>query len=391
MLYLDAAASTRPHPDLLARLAGYAQLPHANPSSVHPWGMTQKKELDWARRDLARLFSVPLEGIVFCGSGTEADNLAIKGTLVRGAKNLGRFLTSPLEHKAVTECAAWYQDRGGPVDWVRIHPKTGQVDPEDLKAKLTAETRLVSIGQVNGETGTTQDLKALGQLIKAQNPKTLFHSDGVQGLGKLKPELGLWGVDLYSVSGHKVHGVWGGAALVLTRPLLLEPLLHGGGQEGGLRSGTENVPACLGLSWAADWAEAHRQDHWQAVQAWGDRFWLTAKGLMPSLRRLETGFQVPHILSLQVPGLLGEVWLHHLAARGILASQGSACQARSKKLSLALKALGLTDEEIRGTIRLSLSPLELTQEPEPAAQQLVQAAQAALGKVDRFVQTTFQL
>ena len=379
MLYLDAAASTRPHRDLLERLAGYAQLPHGNPSSVHPWGMTQKKELDWARRDLAKLFSVPLEGIVFCSSGTESDNLAIKGTLVRGAKNLGRFLTSPLEHKAVTECAAWYQDRGGPVDWVGIDPKTGQVDLKDLEAKLTPETRLVSIGQVNGETGITQDLRELGRRIKARSPKALFHSDGVQGLGKLKPELASWGVDLYTVSGHKVHGVWGGAALVLTRPLALEPLLHGGGQEGGLRSGTENVPACLALSWAAEWAESHREEHWQAVQAWADRFWHTAQGLMPSLKRLETGFQVPHILSLQVPGLLGEVWLHHLAARGILASQGSACQARSKKLSPALKALGLTDEEIRGTIRLSLSPLELTQPPESAALQLTQAAQEALG------------
>ncbi|MDT8445325.1 MAG: cysteine desulfurase family protein [bacterium] len=375
MLYLDAAASTAPHPEVLALLHQHYQQPHANPSSVHPWGLEQRKLLQAARMSLGQLFSLPAEGVTFVASGTESDNLAIKGVLFRAGKPRGRFLTTHLEHKAVSEAAAWYQSIGGSVDWVEIEPATGQVDLADLEAKLSAETTLVSIQHVNSETGLVQDLAEIGRVIRQKAPQAVFHSDGVQALGKIEPNLRKWSIDLYSISGHKVHGLLGAGALLRARNIPMEAQISGGGQESGLRSGTENLPAIRALAWAAQWAESNRAANQEAVENWADSFFKKLSDQVSGLHFVGGAQRVPHIRALYMDGALGEVLLHHLAAEGILASQGSACQARSKKLSPVLRALGLNDLQIRRTLRLSFSPLELKWSPAEAAKAFASAVQ----------------
>lgn len=376
MLYLDAAATTAPHPEVLHLLEQHFKRPHANPSAVHPWGLEARKALNEARKDLARLFAVPAEGVTFTASGTESDNLALKGVLFRHGKPRGRLLTSSLEHKAISETALWYEQMGGTVDLIALEPATGQVDLDDLAQKLTKETALVSIAQVNSETGLTQDLAAVSAVIRQKAPQALFHSDGVQALGKIEPDLRRWGVDLYSISGHKVHGLLGAGALIRRKPMPLEPLLHGGGQESGLRSGTENLPAILALAWAARWAEKNRKANAEAIIQWSEGFFTRIQKSVEGLSLLHGADQVPHIRALSIEGVLGEVLLHHLAAEGLLASQGSACQARSKKLSPVLKALGYSDQKIRSTLRLSFSALELKIAPAEAAERFTRAVEA---------------
>jgi len=364
---MDNAATTRPHPQVLEEVLKYFQVPSANPSAVHPWGIDQRRILSQARSQLARIFSVPLEGIVFCGSGTESDNLAIKGSLFRAGKTRGAFVTSPLEHKAVLECARWYESLGGEVRYLKIDVSTGQVDLDDLSDCLSPTTCLVSVTHVHNETGIIQDLGAISKIIRRRAPQATFHSDGVQGFGKILPKLKAWGVDLYSISGHKIHGLVGGAALIRTKPVNLEPQTWGGSQEFGLRSGTENVYASAALSTAASLATQQQAKHWESVTQWSEEFLLHLRKLEPAITRTEGKLTVPHILHLKIPDIPGEVLLHHLAAKGILVSQGSACQAKSKSLSIGLKALGLNDHQVKNSLRFSLSHFDLETPPEDVA------------------------
>ncbi|OGG94620.1 MAG: hypothetical protein A2527_05390 [Candidatus Lambdaproteobacteria bacterium RIFOXYD2_FULL_50_16] len=372
MLYLDSAATTRPRPEVVELVAEFLRSPAGNPSSVHPAGMLKRKQLQEAREQLALLLGVPLEGVTFTSGGTESINLAIKGVLFNRGKIKGQLVTSPLEHKAVTETASWFESLGGKVEWVRIDPKTGQVDQNHLSELVGPQTGLVSIQQVNSETGIIQDLPGVAKIIKTKNPACWFHVDGVQGFGKLPLALRETGIDLYSISGHKIGGLTGAGALIQTQRIALEAQLSGGGQEGGRRAGTENLVSILALAKAAQLTFSERLANGSQVENWGRTFIAALSNELPVQLAGSDAVRSPYLFTLLFDKILGEVLLHHLAQKGIYLSQGSACQARSKQLSPSLKALGLKDEQIRSSLRISLAPAELTHSPIEVAQQFIE-------------------
>ena len=245
MIYLDNAATTRPYPEVIHQVSDCLLNTFANPSSVHPAGVLAGRLISEARNVLARIFQIPLPGVIFTGSGTESDNLAIKGVLWKKERYQGELITTHLEHAAILNTVAWLEKAGVVVHYAALNSDTGQVDLEHLKSLINAKTRIISVQHVNSETGVLQDLKQISAVAKAANPNVLIHSDGVQAFTKIPVKLKPLGVDLYSVSGHKFGGIKGAGALLMRSKIALETMLHGGGQENGIRSGTENVPGII--------------------------------------------------------------------------------------------------------------------------------------------------
>ena len=223
---------------------------------------------------------------------------------------------------------------------------------------------MVSIQHVNSETGIIQDLPAMAAIIKRANPKTVFHSDGVQAFTKLPIDLKKTGIDLYSISAHKFHGIKGAGALILSRQLNLVPILQGGNQENGLRSGTENVAAIAAMGQAAKIACQSVEGSNKKVADFSEWFKNQLKENIPEIDIFEPENKVPHIINFSLPGIPGEVLLHHLANKQIYISTGSACNANSKKMSGAYKELGFTPQKILETVRLSLSHREIPEDKE---------------------------
>ncbi len=363
MYYLDNAATTRPYSQVVEQVRQCLTEDFGNPSSIHPPGIRAGKTVEESRKILATIFRVPQAGVIFCSSGSESDNMAIKGVMGIDGKVRGKFITSQVEHAAVLNTADWLEQIGIEVDYAKIDRKTGQVDIEHLEELIDSDTRLVSIQHVNSETGIIQDLSTISKTIRTKNPGTLFHSDGVQAFGKIPLNLKKLGVDLYSISAHKFHGIKGAASLVLAKKIPLQILLHGGGQELGRRSGTENVPAIAAMGLAARLSYQEMENNYQKVERFASGFKKNLVKRIPEVRLLDPPDSIPHIISLSIPDLPGEVLLHHLAEKGIFVSTGSACSAATRKSSLVLRTLKFSPERIRETIRLSLSAEELPPDP----------------------------
>lgn len=363
MIYLDNAATTRPHPQVLQAVQACFEN-FGNPSSTYRPGVEARRMIDNARSQLAKAFNVPEAGVVFCSSGTESDNLALKGLLDKGGSIPGGLITTRLEHSAVIKTAEWLQNHESKVDFVRILPENGQVDLNHLEALLTPETRLVSVQHVNSETGIIQDLAAISKIVKAKNPATILHTDGVQAFSKFPVDMKALGVDLYSISGHKFHGIKGAGALIMARQIPVNPVIHGGGQEFGLRSGTENVAAIAGMGVAASLALENMSKNHQQVAAFSKRFISSLSQRFQNLNTMDLPNTVPHIISLSFPHILGEVLLNHLAEQEIYVATGSACNAGSKNLSPVLKEMGISDQRIRETVRISITASEIPDDVE---------------------------
>ncbi|MBU2644210.1 cysteine desulfurase [bacterium] len=359
MIYLDNAATTRPHPQVLETVQHCLSEDFGNPSSPYMIGTKARQLIDVARKRLATAFNVPQIGIIFCSSGTESDNLALKGLLGGHQRHSGRMITTRLEHSAVIKASEWLSRQGIPVDFVQINQLTGQVDLNHLEELMQPDTRLVSIQHVNSETGIIQDLAAISRTVKSRNPTTIIHTDGVQAFSKFPVDMQKLGVDLYSISGHKFHAIKGAGALVMSRKIPLEAILHGGGQEFDLRSGTENVAAIAGLGLAADLATSAMEKNHETVATFAHAFKSRLQQRFPSIRFIEAPAALPHIISLSIPGIPGEVLLNHLADREIYVATGSACNAGSKNLSPVLQTMGFSPQRIRETIRISLAASEV--------------------------------
>ncbi len=359
MIYLDNAATTVPLQEVIEEVLKCLTEDFGNPSSAHTMGSKALEHVNNARKILAEIFRVPLQGVIFCSSGTESDNLAIKGCFGRGKSYQGNMVTCKLEHAAVLKTASWLEERGVELRYVSIDKKTGLIDLDNLKQLIDQETRLVSIQHVNSETGIVQNLKAIGKTVKSINPKLLFHSDGVQGFTKKDIDLKDSEIDLYTISGHKIQGIKGAGALIFSNRFFIEGQIHGGGQEFGLRSGTENVPAIVALGQAASIAVKKREEDYQKVLDFSSWFKQKIADKLTSLELLDFPQSIPHIISLSSMKIPGEVLLHHFAEKQIYLSTGSACNANSKRLSTTLQALGLSASQIKGTIRLSVIASEI--------------------------------
>ncbi|NLY31191.1 MAG: cysteine desulfurase [Firmicutes bacterium] len=365
--YLDNAATTPLSPQVREAISAALTL-YANPASLHRPGVEAEKQVDAARENVARLLGVSPASLVFTSGGTEANNLAIKGFLAR-SRQRGRLVTSRVEHPSVLEVFKELESRGYEVLYLPVDDRC-QVQLSALEEALAEPVKLVSIMAVNNETGAIQPIKEIVNLVRAKQPEVCIHVDAVQALGKIPVRPRELGVNLVSISAHKIHGAKGTGALYADRRDLLLPLIHGGGQEAGLRSGTENTLGIIGFGCAAREAEANMAANQGHVTGLRHQFLQGLQNLPCKVISPADG--VPYIVAVSFPGFRGEVLLHALSAYGVYVSTGAACSGKKGQMSHVAEAMGLDRETAEGLLRFSFSALTTEREVEYAVQKIRQ-------------------
>ncbi len=383
---LDRAATTPLDPLVRAAMEAAEASFRGNPSSRHGLGLGARQAIAQARACVARALDAPLEGVIFTSGATEANNLAVLGH-ARAQRREGRHvLIGAGEHPSVAEAGDALAREGFEVERIPLDAN-GLVDLRAFAELLRPDTVLVAQMLVNNLLGTIAPSAKMARLMRAQSPAARLHVDAVQAVGKVPVSLEDLGAHSCAISAHKIHGPRGAGALLLVNGARIEPLVYGGGQENGLRPGTENVAGIIGLTEAlritleAGKTSASHLGELRVILA-------SAIESIPGARVLASGDhaqRVPSILAAYLPGPPAEVWLHHLDQAGVLSSVGSACQSRSKALPAAYLALGLSTAEAKGVLRLSTSRTTTTAEVQAGAERLRTAAQLleSLGLVAR--------
>ena len=345
-----------------------------NPSAAYKPAVDVDRAMRECRKTIARELGAQEDEVIFTSGGTESDNLAILGVAetLHGPAN---FVCSAIEHPAVSDTIRRVEKMGIEVRVLPID-RRGVVDLEAAAGIIDENTALVSCMQVSNETGAIQPIEQLSRMAREKNPKVRIHVDGVQGFMRVPMHMGKMGVDLYALSGHKIHGPKGVGALVVRKGVRLVPQATGGGQERNLRSGTYNAPAILGLGKAVEEMAARRDAVrrlgeikaflWQKLSALSG---VRVNGPMPG-----ESDSAPHILSVSFDGVRGEVMRNALEGAGILVSTGSACASHKQKVSETLRAMGLTGEQADGTVRISLGLFNTMEEMEETAAQMEKMA-----------------
>ncbi|SEN06287.1 cysteine desulfurase family protein [Lihuaxuella thermophila] len=372
MIYLDNSATTPMHPEVIDVMTDVMKKIFGNPSSLHGLGAKAERLVEQARQVTARMLGCTPQEIFFTSGGTEANNLAIKGTLDRIHGRGKHIITTKVEHPSVYEVYEQLKKRGWRVTYLSVD-SLGRVNPDEVEKAVDDETVLVSVMHVNNEVGTIQPIGEIGKRL-AKYPKVLFHVDAVQSFAKLPLLPARAHIDLLSISAHKIHGPKGIGALYVRKNLSLEPLLVGGGQEKGLRSGTEYVPGIAGLAKAIVLAEQKRTEFLRNSQRWKKAFLERLDGkLSPMIVNGDISPEgcAPYILSLSFPGIKSEVLVHALEEEGIYVSSKSACSSKAEIPSRVLKAMGRTDEEAIGSIRISMGFQTTAEEMERCADVLL--------------------
>jgi cysteine desulfurase len=353
MHYLDHAATTPVHPEVVEVVTRILREDYGNPSSVHSAGRRAREAVEEARERVARAVGADPDEIVFTGGGTEADNLAIKGAVEASGRSAGRVVTTAIEHHAILDAVEWLGSR---YDVVVVPVGTsGIVTPDAIAGIVDDETLVVSVMTVNNEVGTIQPIVEIAAGVKDKNPKTLVHTDAVQALGNIPVDVHAWGVDLAAFAAHKVGGPKGVGALYIRRGVEVAPGIHGGGQEGGLRSGTLNVAGIAGFGVAAEIA-AKECDHKAAeLRPLRDELMRGIQRIVPDATvngSLED--RVPGSLNVCIPGAGGQMLIALLDRAGVACSSGSACSSGALDPSHVLLAMGVPEELARGSLRFSM-------------------------------------
>lgn len=355
MLYLDYAATTPPYEEVIDTIAEVMKVHYGNPSSIHGLGVQAEKLLNGAKEVIGLALGVKPDHIICTSGGTESNNLAIRGAAYNYQNRGKHLITTQIEHPSVKEVFAQLEREGFRVTYLPVN-RHGSIELETLKAAISEDTILVSIMHVNNEVGTIQPIKAIGDLL-AQYPKVLFHVDAVQSVAKLPFSPKEWGVDLCSVSAHKFRGPKGAGFLYRREGVVLRPILLGGGQENGLRSGTENVPLIVGMAKAL---RISMQELPAKVEHKYKLRRLLASGINAIPELTLTGSDVneemaPHIVHFAFAGMKAEVVVHALEQRGIYISTKSACASEESDPSSVMLALGCTREQAVSGLRVSFS------------------------------------
>ena len=354
-VYLDNSATTRVFPEVAELITKIMLKDYGNPSSMHFKGVQAEQYVKHAKEQIARLLKVNEKEIIFTSGGTEADNLALVGAAMANRRNGMHLITTRIEHPAVLKTMEYLEQQGFRVTYLPVDG-TGRVRMEDLQKSIRSDTILVSIMHTNNEIGAVEPIAEIGALIKKINPRTLFHVDAVQGFGKFRIYPKKVYIDLLSVSGHKIHGPKGIGFLYVGEKVKLHPVVHGGGQQGGIRSGTENVPAIAGLGLAS-------VKIYETLEEDTGRMYRLREKLIQGVADIGN-IQVngcpgregaPHVVSISFRGVRSEVLLHALEDKGICVSAGSACAAKHPRPSETLKAIGVERSLLESTLRFSLS------------------------------------
>lgn len=346
--YFDNSATTRPYDEVMDSMVDTMRNYYGNPSSAYSLGLKAELKMNESRDIVADTLNCDRDEIIFTSGGSESNNFLIRGFIKPG----NEIITTKIEHPSVLNTCKALENNGVKVIYLDVNGR-GKIDLGELEKSINKQTQLVSIMHTNNEVGTVQNIKAIGELIKEKSSRIKFHVDAVQAYGKYDIDVKKMHIDLLSASGHKIHGPRGVGIAYVRKGLIPRPLIYGGGQERGFRSGTENLAAVVGLAKAAEKIYKNREQNFHHVDE-------VKKYFMEKLRDMEEvkinscGKEYsPYVLSVSFIGVRGEVLLHMLEEKGIYVSTGSACSAKSSKDSHVLEAIGLPKDHIRGTIRFS--------------------------------------
>ena len=355
IVYADNAATTRVSESVLNAMIKHYQGEYGNPSSLYDLGQRAKKAINAAREPIAKLINADPAEIFFTGSGTEADNMALKGVVksVSARKNgKNHIITTKIEHPAILRTAEHLEREGFEVTYLDVD-RDGLISLEQLENAITEKTALISVMSANNEIGTIMPLYEIGQIAKKHG--VLFHTDAVQALGHMKLDVKEMNISLMSMSAHKIHGSKGVGALYIAKNVFLDNVIDGGGQEKNRRSGTENVAGIVGFGQAAQDMLDHMDEDNERINKMSNRL---IEGLLKIEKSVLTGHRtnrLPGTCSFAFEAIEGESMIIHLNLKKICASTGSACSTGSLDPSHVLMAIGLTHQNAHGSLRLSLS------------------------------------
>lgn len=369
-VYLDNSATTKCLPDVAKLMTQIMCEEYGNPSSMHTKGVEAEKHVRKAKETIARLLKVQEKEILFTSGGTESDNIALIGIAMSHCREGRHIITTQIEHPAVLQTCAFLEEQGFQITYLPVD-KDGIISLSALEKAMTRQTILVSIMHTNNEIGSLQPIAEAGELIKRMNPCTVFHVDAVQGFGKSRIYPKKMNIDLLSVSAHKVHGPKGVGFLYINEKTKIRPIIFGGGQQKGMRSGTENVPGIAGMALAAE--EAYRNFDEKM-----DYLYTIKKRFTDGVCKIEnvkvngkTGKDsAPHVVSVSIQGVRSEVMLHALEEKGIYVSAGSACASNKPSVSSTLKAIGVEKQYLDSTLRFSFSVYTTEEEIDYTLEQL---------------------
>lgn len=351
--YLDNSATTRCSKRAVEKMVTLLTEDYGNPSSLHMMGVKAENYIKEAKEKIAKTLKAEEKELVFTSGGTESNNMALIGAALANKRAGNHIITTAIEHASVSAVMAYLEELGFRVTYLHVDAD-GLISLEELREAVTEETILVSLMMVNNEIGAVEPIEEAAKIIKAKNPKTLLHVDAIQAYGKYRIYPKKMGIDLLSVSGHKIHAPKGTGFLFIRDKVKIKSILYGGGQQKGMRSGTENVPGAAALAEAA--AEIYedfdkKMDYLYALK---QRFVEGVQKIDGVTVNGKTGHDAaPHIVSVSIEGVRSEVMLHTLEDREIYVSAGSACSSNKPAVSATLTAIGLKKDLLDSTIRFS--------------------------------------
>lgn len=353
-IYLDNSATTAVHPDVVKLMSKIMLEDYGNPSSKHNKGVQAERYLNEAGETLASILKCDKKEILYTSGGTESDNMAFIGTALANKRRGNHIITTMIEHPAILETTVFLEKNGFEITYLPVDA-TGRVSLEALKEALKPETILVSIMYANNEVSIVEPIAEAAAMVKEYNPEIIFHTDAVQAFGKYRIIPKRENIDLMSVSAHKLHGPKGVGFLYIKDKTKINPIIFGGGQQKGMRSGTENVPGIAGMALAAKLCYENFDEKIERLYELKEYFTdkvLEIPGTVFNGRRGHEG--TPHVISISFENVRSEVLLHALEDKGIYVSSGSACSSNKPALSGTLKAIGVKNNLLDSTIRFSL-------------------------------------
>lgn len=353
--YFDNSATTKCYPSVVEIVVKTMTEDFGNPSAMHTKGVEAEKYVKESAKTLAQLLKVNEKEILFTSGGTESNNLALIGGVMANRRSGNHIITTVVEHPAVGQPVEFLESQGFEVTILPVDEQ-GSVKMDALEAALRPDTIMVSTMYVNNEVGSVMPIAEIAKLVHKKSPKALYHVDAIQAFGKYRIYPKKLGIDLLSVSGHKIHGPKGVGFLYINEKAKVQPQMLGGGQQGGMRSGTDNVPGIAGLGVAAKEIYADFEEHIEHLYQLKERM---AAGLSQienvSINGMALREGAPQIMSVSFSGIRSEVLLHTLEERGVYVSAGSACSSHKRKASATLTAMGLSPAQIESTVRMSFS------------------------------------
>jgi cysteine desulfurase len=355
--YLDNAATTKVSDKVAGTVNKVMTIDYGNPSSMHIKGMQAENYVKEARKKIAATLKCRPEEIIFTSGGSESNNMALIGSALANSRRGKHIIASAFEHASVSNTLLFLESLGFQISFAPVD-SLGHVKKDELINMIKDDTILVSIMYVNNELGAKQDIAALSKAVKEKKPDIIFHSDCIQSYGKYKINPAKEGIDIISVSGHKIHGPKGTGFIYIKDKTKIKPIIYGGGQQNGFRSGTENVPGIAGLAQAAaDIYENHdvKIEEMYSLKQWFVKEMSATKGFRVNCITDDIHECAPHIVSVSMEGVRAEVMLHALEERGVYVSSGSACSSNHPGISGSLEAVGILNSLLDSTLRFSFS------------------------------------